>query len=355
MSISYSDSLTNIDSFEMTVNNWDAETQAFKYSDSSMFLPWRDVEVKMGYYRNGLDERRKMLTGEITTMTPNFPQSGSPTLTVRGLNLLHRFRIKQDTHIFLNKMDTEIAEYLVGKIDEAIRTKVPGLKVKLDEKQAALNKQREKGKEVPSLVMQNQYPIVFLVERPTRIGYDISIKEVQGENEREAIFGFGPTNDVGRPTYVLEWGKSLISFQPNFRTAEQVYKITVRGWDPKSKQPIEEFATRDDLKGEGVIDPKQLGVIEPALAQEITVDRPVSNKAEAKEYAKAMLRQKATELITAKGKTIGAPDLRAGVRVQILKLGRFSQGSYLVTETTHTIGDGGYTTDFSARMGGGIG
>jgi hypothetical protein len=35
--------------------------------------------------------------------------------------------------------------------------------------------------------------------------------------------------------------------------------------------------------------------------------------------------------------------------VEIKGLGRFD-GTYLVTATTHTIGDGGYTTDFSARM-----
>ena len=54
-------------------------------------------------------------------------------------------------------------------------------------------------------------------------------------------------------------------------------------------------------------------------------------------------------LVEAKGKTIGVPDLRAGGKVKITNLGRFS-GVYVVTSTTHTIGEGGYTTDFNARM-----
>src|SRR5215471_16243432 len=100
MSLRYSDSLTNIDSFDMTINNWDAERLTFKYSDGDTFNPWKDVEVWIGYYRNGQDQRRRMLIGEITTLSPNFPASGAPTLTVRGLNLLHRFRIKQETEQF---------------------------------------------------------------------------------------------------------------------------------------------------------------------------------------------------------------------------------------------------------------
>ena len=57
-----------------------------------------------------------------------------------------------------------------------------------------------------------------------------------------------------------------------------------------------------------------------------------------------------------RGRTIGLPDLRAGVKVQIKGLGRRFSGSddqpivYLVTSTTHAFGGNGYTTDFTARM-----
>jgi hypothetical protein len=46
---------------------------------------------------------------------------------------------------------------------------------------------------------------------------------------------------------------------------------------------------------------------------------------------------------------VGLPDLRAGRKVRIRGLGRYS-GLYAVTTTTHTLGQGGYSTDFSARM-----
>ena len=365
ISVTYTDSLTAIDSFDLTVNNWDPDAagppsrpQPFKYSDASTFNPWKRVELFMGYIRQGQDERRCMLTGEITTLAPNFPTSGGPTLSVRGLNLLHRFRIKQETKPFFNQTDTQIADFLVKQIDESIRKQFPKLKLKLDPDDIEQNAPREKDHKVPFLVMNNQYPIVFLMERARRIGYELVIREMPtGAKGGDVIFGFGPTSDVERPTYVLEWGKTLISFQPTLRVADQVSKVTVRGWNPHSKKPIERTVTRAQLdKKEKVIDPRDLALAEPALAQEITVDRPVATEQEAEDYAKSIFRQKASELVTAKGKTIGLPDLRAGVKVQIKGLGlRFSGTSekpfsYVITETTHTLGDGGYTTDFSARM-----
>src|SRR2546427_10194507 len=63
LSVSYTDSLANVDSFEMIVSNWDAAAKtldqtAFKYSDKNTFNPWKDVQLQMGYYSNGKSELR---------------------------------------------------------------------------------------------------------------------------------------------------------------------------------------------------------------------------------------------------------------------------------------------------------
>jgi uncharacterized protein len=346
MSLTYTDSLTNIDSFEMTVNNWDAEGLSFKYSDKTLFNPWKDVEVWMGYFRNGQDERRRMLIGEITTLTPNFPSSGVPTLTVRGLNLFHRFRTKQETKPFFGKKDTEIAQTLVNDIAAEIKKKSPQLKLKLDAEDVSRNLKREQ--KIPYLVMDNQFPIVYLMERSRDLGYELSMAE-SPKGAREVTLHFRPSSDVQRNTYILEWGKSLISFQPTLQVANQVAELTVRGWNPQTKKPIKYTAKRSEIKG--IVTPSELGVTEPDLAKklEIVVDRPLQNEAEAKLLATNRLRQIGEVLVEAKGKTIGVPDLRSGVKVQIKNLGERFSGTYLVTATTHTIGDNGYTTDFTAR------
>ncbi len=353
LSVTYTDSLDKVDSFDMTVNNWDAgastlDQTAFKYSDKDTFNPFKDVEVQMGYYRNGEGELRTMLIGEITTLTPNFPAGGASTLNVRGVNLFHRFRTKQDTKPFFNKKDSDIAKELVDNIATEVRKKSPQLKLKLDEQDHQRNIKKEQA--IPYLLMNNQFPISFLMERARDLGYELTMEESSQGTNREVIFHYRPTSDVNRPTYILEWGKSLISFQPTFQVANQVDELTVRGWNPQTKKQIKVTVKRSDIKG--IVVPSELGVTEPAPSKklEIVVDRPIQNEAEAKLLATNRLRQICEGLIEAKGKTIGVPDLRSGSKVEILGLGTRFSGTYLVTSTTHSIGDGGYTTDFTGRM-----
>jgi hypothetical protein len=294
-----------------------------------------------------------MLTGDITTLTPNFPAAGGPTLAVRGLNLFHRFRTRQITQAFFGRKDTEVAQALVDTIDQDIRKVTPRVKLRLDPDDVAANLRAESP--LPFLVVSNQFPIVFLMERARRLGYDLTMDEAPRCGDREVTFHFRRSNRVRTTVHVLEWGKTLVSFQPSLRTADQVSKVTVRGWSPGEKKAIEKQATRASLGGEGVIDPADLGATEPSLTQEVTVDMPVANEAEAEQLAKNILRQRATELVTAKGKTVGLPDLRAGAKVQLKGLGARFSGTYLVTDTTHTMGESGYTTDFTARKEGGVG
>ena len=49
-------------------------------------------------------------------------------------------------------------------------------------------------------------------------------------------------------------------------------------------------------------------------------------------------------MVNGSGSTVGLPDLRAGIVLQIDGLGDRFSGRYFVTATTHTIGDSGYTT-----------
>jgi phage protein D len=357
ISVTYTDSLTNVDSFEIVVNNWDPDgvpgsltKNAFKYSDTSTFDPWQQVELWMGYYRNGNDELKRMLTGEISTMSPNFPASGGSTLTVRALNLLHRFRTQQETKAFFDKQDTEIAQELIGDIASDLSKKIPQLTLQMDDDEVEENLANEEN--IPYLEMHNQYPIVFLMQRARDIGYELFLEEQGTNQQRTVIVHYLETDAVVRNTYVVEWGKSLISFQPTLQTANQVSDLTVIGWNPQTKQQIKVQVTRQDLAKEGIIDPTALNITESELSQksEFVVDHPVQSQAEARMIALKRMRQIAQGLVEARGKTVGVPDLRSGCKLQIAGLGKRFNGTYLVTSTTHTIGEGGYTTDFTARM-----
>jgi phage protein D len=371
-SVTYHDSLTDVDSVDLVVNNWNpgdpvagqAMQGSFLYSNGNTFDPWQDIELWMGYYRSGADNLQKMMTGEIVTMAPNFPSSGGSTLTVRALSILHQFRTQQKTLQFKNLTDSEIAKKIVDDIHTDVKKKLPNVTVQMLQSEVNDNKRQNGETPYPYLEMHNQYPIVFLMQRSRDNGYDITtIDETNAKtNQRVITFHYQSSAAVLRPTYVLEWGKSLISFQPTLQTARQVNSLTVTGWNVQTKKAISKTVTRADLvkKGEKLVSPEDLGVQENQLSQklEITVNRGFKDPNEAQQVAEKMLRQLAQGFVEAKGKTIGLPDLRAGSKVNIYMFpidtmppvsDRFS-GTYQVTSTTHTINDGGYTTEFSARM-----
>ena len=331
LQVTYKDSAEEIDSFEIEINNWDAETLDFKYSDDRLFDPGQKAELWMGYY--GKDNLKLMIRGEITSLRPSFPAGGQPKLTISGLNLLHHLRTQQESHVYENKKDSEIADEIGKRL---------GIKVVTNPAARAV--------EVvyPYLIQNNQYDIIFLMERARIAGYDLFVQEDPGG---DSSLLFGPTLDLKRTTYLLVYGQSLIEFQPNLTTANQVGQVTVRGWDAKNKQPIEVTVKRSDIKNKGVGDRGGQKFIEQSFDQkkEVMAGKPVESKAEAEKIARDTLEKIAQDMIKGSGSTIGVPDLRAGSAVQIGGLGDRFSGRYMITATTHTCGDSGYTTQFECR------
>ena len=355
LNVTYTDSDTEMDSFDLTVSNWDPDGNGpgqgwFKYSDTQVFDPWQDVQLDMGYYNGGNDQLQTMLVGEIVRMTPNFPESGPSTMTVHCVNLLQRFRTQQITKDYFQKQDSYIARDLVQSIASDVRKTIPSLDLMVDNDEISQNLGNENA--IEHLNVQQQYAVNFLYARSREIGYDIWLEEETTGSRRKVVFHYAPSKYTLKPTYNLEWGKSLMSFQPSFATANMPDQVTVRYWNPQKKQKFEGVATRADLALDGVIDPTvDFGVKQGPLAKkaDLVTNLVVQSDDEAKTAAKRRLRILAQGLIEGKGKTVGLPDLRSGNKVQVSGLGRYS-GLYHITSTNHTIGEGGYTTDFSGRM-----
>jgi phage protein D len=333
--VSYKDTIKEIDSFEITINNWDAETRDFKYSDRDLFNPGKKVELWMGYFGN----LRLMLTGQITSLKPSFPSGGQPTLGISGLNVLHQLRKKQESHSYQKLTDNQIARQIQGRLGVEIMTEAnaPGQK-----------------EEYRYLFQDNQYDILFLMQRARAIGYDLTVIEDGNSAKlqaRPSKLRFAPSENIKRTIYELKYGISLIEFQPTLATANQVNKVTVRGWDNEKKKPISVTVGRNELETKGVGKAGNQQAIEQSFDQreEVIVNRPVNSQQEAQTYARRRLEENAKELVTGSGAVVGLPDLRAGTVVYISGVGQRFSGRYFVTSTTHTIGDGGYTTRFECR------
>jgi phage protein D len=344
--VTYKDSIDDIDSFDIEINNWDADQRAFKYVDSDLFDPGKRVELSMGYY--GKDRQRLMIRGEITSLRPSFQAEGQPRLTISGLNLLHHLRNKQESKTYAGLKDSPIARQIGARLHVDVVT----------------DPSAEHDEEVNTyLIQDNQYDIVFLMGRARRLGYDLFV--IEDPKAKKASVYFGPSLNVQKVTYQLAYGlgphvngvgagpvgPSLIQFQPNLTTANQVNEVTVRGWDAKNKKELKYTAKRSELMTKDASFLGRQDAADQAFGQreEIVADRPVNSQQEAKTLATQTLENIAKDMVKGSGSTIGLPDLRAGRTVYLDGLGRRFSGRYFVTATTHTCGEGGYTTSFECR------
>ena len=326
--------LDNLTSCDLTINNWDDKALAFKYSDTRTFDIGNRVHISLGY----ADEVRSMLRGQVSSISPRFPESGPPTINVSVLDGMLKLRDRQpkkdDIKRFEKKADWEIAEVIASR--NGLRAEVT-----------------REGETHDQVVQKNQDDAQFLMERAKRIDFDCYVQTDPDSGEDVLYFTKPKDGRDGKPVkvYQLQWGQSLINFSPTLTLSRQVESVTVRGWNPRTKEPITYTATEKDLpgsKGDGTSGPAAAAKSVPGKQQTV-IDAPVTSDQEARDLAISLLAERAYEFITGTGKVIGLPDLRPGHNLDLLGLGKRFEGTYYVKKVTHTLGSAGYTTEFDVR------
>jgi uncharacterized protein involved in type VI secretion and phage assembly len=80
------------------------------------------------------------------------------------------------------------------------------------------------------------------------------------------------------------------------------------------------------------------------------MDVPVSSFLEAEAIAENTLRNQQVTAVAGSGTCLGNPAIRAGGKLELSGIGRFT-GTYSITRVTHTIGEGGYMASFEVNNG----
>jgi phage protein D len=337
--------------FDLTLNNWDDVNLKFKHSDSPQLKLGGRVSVRLGY----ADKLLTVATGTISTLSPKFTDSASPTVQVSGVDGLLRLKDRKPTEnevkVYRDLPDWQIAKQIAQRNHLQIKV-------------------TEEGPEHVLVVQKNQDDASFLLERAKRLDFDCYIlpdpqtgedtlyfiKPTDGRDSRPIRvyrlayapgLSTGPTN---QPEGLIP---NLLEFTPTLTLSQQVGKLTVRGWDPRTKQPISFTATAENLPtGQNTAD-GQSGpqAAESTLGgrQDVLVDAPVSSDQEARELAISLLRERAYEFITATGRVAGLPELRPGDNLEIYGLGQRFSGTYFVKRVEHSLNTSGFFTTFTAR------
>lgn len=264
-----------------------------------------------------------VMKGEITAMEPEFTEDMQLLLTVRGYDKGHRLNRGAKTRVFVNSKDSDIVTKIASE--------------------AGLSPQIDATTEVFEHIFQDdQSDFAFVHERAHRIGYEVFVDDGK-------LYFRKPKGVRGDLT--LEWGLTLRSFRPRMTLAKQVDKVTVKGWDPATKKEIVGSASSSSVSpqiGEG----KWGGSASTAAfsaSEHVVVRRPVATQTDATTVAQAILDDINAQFVQADGISFGNPNLVAGKKVQINKVGTRFGGKYVVTSARHVYSRTGYDTYFSVE------
>lgn len=304
-------------SFElMLYNEFDTNTQEFKWIDDSRFYVGNKITIKIGYESN----LYTMIKGRITSLEPSFSSNEADTLTIKGQDPSYDY-MKRATpeRTFVEKTYSDIARMIAQEA---------GLDCEVDET-VEFEKFIRKN--------NNETYYAFLNNLKNKVGFNFDIKEQK--------MYFVKPKDNKKEILKLELGKDIISFHPIMNTSRLLAEVEVRGHNPQD--PNKSFIGKAKAEGQLLALFNKMGSND--LAKKVITDIVVYSKEHADKIADAELTKVSYTFIEGDVECIGLPQIRTGAIIFLDKMGKRFSGKYYVTETTHIIDSSGYRTIFSVK------
>jgi phage protein D len=284
------------------------------------------IEVKIGD-----NAGKSIYKGEVVGMEATFRGGEKSRLLVRGMNQMHQLLRKRKSVTFMNKKDSEILSTVA---------KDAGLDLKWQHDAAIVYKH---------VYQHNLTDLEFLRMRAARLGAHVWCVGKE-------LFVQKPKLDDG-PVASLKVGTSgneaVRSFTPRLSSAAIVNKVTVKGWNPETKELLTGVATASDSKlgkENATTGSDKLGKDET-----FTVDHPIWSNEEAKAIATARLQELSLSYITGELEVQGDAVYDLGKVIEVISnpedTGKDDpfNGKYYIMGVTHKYTvprnkEGGYTS-----------
>jgi phage protein D len=261
----------------------------------------------------GYQGRLKLVfDGEIVALEPRFARDKPPALVVRALERLHRLALAPRTRSF---HDADV---------KAIATKVAH--------EHGLSAEAPSGMK-GHLLQPNVSDFALLRKIAARNGHHVY------QSGKKLVIG--PPPSLGE--IELRPGAGLRSLKLKLRATEQVPKVIVRGWDPKTKKEIIGQSTPSGEAADGAAAAKPFGRTDFFIEGVHVIDT-----ADADAIAKAAVARIAERYAVAAGELIGDPEVVPGKVLSFDKLGELLDGKYRVTSARHEFDRRGYGVKFEA-------
>lgn len=305
-------------SFILTLSDMSREL-----ADSDLLAEGVKVKISIG---SNKDELVELCSGEITSLKSSFLDSGENTLIVKGFNQMHRLVKAKKTCAYAEMTDKEIIEQIAGD--------------------AGLEKDIEEvGSQHLFTVQKDQTDYDYIKAMAKKYDCKVWVEDV----DDQITFCFKKLADTSEEDIVLEWGKTLLEFNPVLDSNSLLTEVEVRGWDNEKLEKVVSSKTVDDI--ETKIGGETLGgsIVSEKFGDHklVIVDDTIIDTDGADTLALDVLTNNSFNYIKATGRCDGHNKIRAGIVMDINAVGGRFTGSYYVNSVKHVFTvEQGYNTFF---------
>lgn len=316
------------DTFSFSLS--DAIDLEFNPKHASLFELGNTVEIHIGYAESHKkkSDLSMLFIGLITTVNWNFSEENYLDISVEGtdysfLLMKHKYKktIKEGT----------VSSIVQNIVDHTYSNTFKKIKIK-------------ETKEIYKQVQVKEVSdYLFIKSLAEQVGYEFFI-----ENE---TFCFYPQLNKQSSLLTLYYGKEILGFKPELNVEKEVSKVKVIALElGADKKPIVGEAKTKSL--DSTFKESSAGIkslLKKLNAVEYEVREPVKSLEQAKERAEAILEKFSKNFFKAEIKSIGIPELKAGITISLSGLGKRFSRDYYVEKAVHTFSEEGYETVVSVR------
>ncbi len=283
-----------------------------------------EVEIKVG---NG---ETSIYKGEVVGVEPTYKGGEKSRMLLRCMNKFHRLLRKRKSTTYQDKTDQAILSQVCQDA---------GL---------TLDWKHEKSITYKHVYQHNQSNMEFLRTRAARMGCHVWCDDTTLHCKQPDL-GQGPVAELKVDQSSQD--AVLRHFSPRVNSSHVIKKMTVKGWNPETKELItgEASTTSSPLASKSPV----AGSGDLGNEDSFTVDTPIWSKEEADAIAKAKLQDAALGYMTGEAEVTGDPKFDLGKVVKITANGNTGSdpfnGNYYIMGVTHRHSasksrDGGYVT-----------
>ena len=358
-SASYQTGLEGADRVELSVAN-----ENLRWLDHPLLKLDNKLLLSMGYAPGPL---RQQFVGEIVALSPTFPASGSPMITVSAQDLRHRMQRGNKVRWFAISAEClgnfPIPDAGVAAMVSAENLMMPildpigaALSVVIGGVEAAVTYATGSPDAQQKLIRRQggESDYDFLRKICAENGWEMVVDHQGPAGGRRLHFMSMIDSSLKQPL-TLRYGQSLIDFTPRISNVGQVARVAVSFWVPDLDLEFTVAAgwdwdrsalTLDIIPGYGSSD---LAAGTEVNKNPVMVLNQALDSKTAPRVLVSKLLEKLNNRLTGSGRCVGDPRIQAGELMRLEGVGKQFGGLYRVTSASHSIDGGGYQTSFELR------